>query len=117
MFERLSESFDCELTIHSDRLVPVETAESEPIVGAVLQALPESKPAGSPAMSDMVFLADVPCVKIGPGSPSRSHTPDEYVTTDELAAGASAYGRIIRTYFDIAGKANEASTGRERIDA
>ena len=97
--------------------MPVETAESEPIVRAVLRALPDSQPAGSPAMSDMVFLADVPCVKIGPGSPSRSHTPDEYVTADELAAGASAYGRIIRAYFDIAGKANDESTGRARIDA
>ena len=117
LFERLSESFDCELTVHSDRLVAVETAESEPIVGAVLRALPDAKPAGSPAMSDMVFLADVPCVKIGPGSPSRSHTPDEYVTADELAAGASAYERIIQAYFDIQGRAADASTDRERIDA
>lgn len=87
------------LHIHSERLVPVETCPETPIVQAVLRALPGSRLAGSPAMSDMVFLAGVPAVKIGPGDTRRSHTPDEYVTVDELSAGMAAYERIVCEYF------------------
>ena len=117
LFERLSRFLDCELAMHSDRLVPVETPKSQPIVRAVLKALPAVEPAGSPAMSDMVFLADVPCVKIGPGDPHRSHTPNEYITVDELTAGAAAYERIIQAYFDIARQPVDAKASQERIDA
>jgi hypothetical protein len=46
-------------------------------------------------------------VKIGPGQPNRSHTPDEYILLDELRDGAAAYERIVQEYFrvknDVAG--------------
>ncbi|MEW6249284.1 MAG: M20/M25/M40 family metallo-hydrolase [Planctomycetota bacterium] len=93
-----------ELNVHSDRLVSVETPDSTPIVQAVIRALGgDVRPAGSPAMSDMVFLAGTPAVKIGPGDSARSHTPDEFITLDELTAGAAAYERIIREYFNRSG--------------
>ncbi len=103
---------EIELHVHSDRLVPVETPESAPIVQAALRALTDCgigfkpvphtiAPAGSPAMSDMVFLAGTPAVKIGPGESPRSHTPDEYISVDELVAGAAAYERIAREYFAL----------------
>lgn len=96
---RLRELLRSEVHVHSDRLVPVQTAESEPVVQAVLRALPGTRPAGSATMSDMVTLRGVPCVKIGPGESARSHTPDEYVRAEELEAGAAAYGRMVREYF------------------
>lgn len=96
---RLSDALRSELDIHSDRLVSVETNVEERIVQAALRAIPGVRPAGSRAMSDMVFLSDVPAVKIGPGDSNRSHTPDEYITEDELRAGAATYERIIREYF------------------
>lgn len=96
---RLSDALQSEVHIHSDRLGSVETNVEERIVRAALRAIPGAKPAGSRAMSDMVFLSDVPAVKIGPGDSNRSHTPDEYITEDELKAGAAAYERIIREYF------------------
>jgi acetylornithine deacetylase len=99
LFERLSAFLNCELEIHSDRLVPVETNVEEPIVRAALRALPDVRPAGSPAMSDMVFLRDLPALKIGPGDSRRSHTPDEFITLEELQSGAAVYERIIREYF------------------
>lgn len=97
--ERLRRVLECELHIRSERLVPVSTDTSQPIVQAVLRALPGSQPSGSPAMSDMVFLAGTPAVKIGPGQSPRSHTPDEYLLVDELHAGAAAYERIAREFF------------------
>lgn len=99
LFERLSRHLSSELHVHSQRLVPIQTDERERIVQAVLRALPGQRPAGSPAMSDMVWLAGVPAVKIGPGSSPRSHTAGEYILESELAAGAAAYWRIVAEYF------------------
>ncbi|MFO0839274.1 MAG: M20/M25/M40 family metallo-hydrolase [Phycisphaerae bacterium] len=96
---RLRAHLRSEIAVHSERLVPVSTPEEAAIVRAVLRALPGARPAGSPAMSDMVFLAGIPSVKIGPGQSPRSHTPDEFILLDELSAGAAAYERIAREFF------------------
>ena len=100
LFERLRAFLKCDLAIHSERLTPVETAGDAPIARAASRAS-DKPPAGSPAMSDMVFLSGIPSVKIGPGVSSRSHTPDEYVLPEELHAGAAVYERIARAYFTI----------------
>ena len=99
LYERLRATMRSELHVRSERLVPVETSVDEPIVSAVERALPGARPGGSPAMSDMVFLAGIPSVKIGPGQSARSHTPDEFITAQELADGAAAYERIVGEYF------------------
>jgi acetylornithine deacetylase len=99
LYRRLRDYLQSDLRVHSDRLVPVETDRAAAIVQAALRALPGAEPGGSPAMSDMVFLAGVPSVKSGPGQPSRSHTADEYILLDELRDGAAAYERIVQEYF------------------
>lgn len=101
LLERLRPQLVSDLRVHSDRLVPVATAPDERIVRAALRALPGAAPAGSPTTSDMVFLAGVPTVKIGPGDSSRSHCADEYLLADELTAGAAAYERIVRAFFEL----------------
>lgn len=101
LFERLRAALRSELSVHSKRLAPVETNVEAPIVRAALRALPGAAPSGSPAMSDMVFLAGTPAVKIGPGASPRSHTPNEFLMVDELSAGAVAYVRIAREFFRI----------------
>jgi len=98
---RLARHLQCELHVHSDRLQPIETDAREPIVAAVRAALPGCVPSGSPAMSDMVYLAGVPAVKVGPGESRRSHTPDEWIGTDELERGAAGYERAAQAYFDL----------------
>jgi acetylornithine deacetylase len=103
LFERLRAALRSELHVHSDRLVPVETSVETAIVRAACRARPGVPPAGSPAMSDMVFLAGVPAVKLGPGQSARSHTPDEFITADELAHGAATYTQIVREYFALMG--------------
>lgn len=100
---RLRAFLRCEVDVHSERLIPVQTDPTESIVQAVLRALPGARPSGSPTMSDMVFLAGLPAVKIGPGESARSHTPDEFITAAELGAGAAAYERIALEYFTAQG--------------
>ncbi|MCC7290528.1 MAG: M20/M25/M40 family metallo-hydrolase [Phycisphaerales bacterium] len=97
--ERLRAALKSEVHIHSDRLVPIETAAGAVIVEAVRDAILGAIPTGSPAMSDMVFLSGIPCVKIGPGEPQRSHTADEFILENELKAGVEAYASIVRRYF------------------
>lgn len=112
LFERLRAALRSELRIHSQRLVPVETPADAAIVQAVQRALPGARPAGSPAMSDMVFLRGVPAVKIGPGDTQRSHTPDEYVLESEIRQATVGYERIVREYFDVAGRGQLPAAGR-----
>lgn len=95
--ERVRATLQCEVNVYSERLVPIDTSDDEPVVVAAVSASGVS-PAGSATMSDMVFLHGVPSVKIGPGESSRSHTPDEFVFTNELARGAEVYERLIREY-------------------
>ena len=96
---RVQAALRSEVHVRSKRLVPTSTDDAQPIVQAILRALPGARPGGSPAMSDMVFLASTPAVKIGPGHSPRSHTPDEFILESELIAGAAAYERIAREYF------------------
>jgi acetylornithine deacetylase len=108
--ERLRAQLPCEVHVHSDRMIPVQTDPGAAIVRAVCRAVPHRDPQGSATMSDMVTLAGIPSVKIGPGQSVRSHTPDEYVTIEELVAGAAAYERICRAYFE----GNETMEARSR---
>lgn len=110
--ERVRAALRSEVHVHSERLAPVETDSNAVIVRAVRAALPTAQPEGSPAMSDMVFLAGIPTVKVGPGASARSHTPDEYVTEAELRAGAEAYGRIARAYFNEMSSMNSGSRAK-----
>jgi len=48
----------------------------------------------SPTTSDMALMP-FPTLKIGPGDSARSHTADEYVLQDEVAAGIEGYIDII----------------------
>lgn len=86
--------------VRSQRLQSVETDAAHPIVRAALAANPAGKPYGSPTLSDWVFLKGIPAVKCGPGDSKRSHTPDEYVTADELRAGADFYAKLIEEYLE-----------------
>jgi acetylornithine deacetylase len=104
LYERLRAAFRSELCVHSERLVPVETASDAAIVRAACRARPGVSPAGSAAMSDMVFLAGVPAVKLGPGQSARSHTPDEFITADELEQGFATYLQVVREYFALTGE-------------
>ena len=90
---------ESDITVRSDRIVPLSTPMDTNIVEACLGALPGSTPIGSPTASDWLYLRDVPTVKIGPGSSERSHTPDEHVEIAEIGRAVRVYKDIIKEYF------------------
>lgn len=100
LVREIQAAVESRIEVHSDRLVPVETAADARIVRAVLRAVPGAEPAGSPTVSDWVFLRDLPVVKFGPGDSSLSHTADEHMPLDSLEAGVDAYRRVIEAYFE-----------------
>ncbi len=53
-----------------------------------------AEPFVSPTTSDMALMP-FPTLKIGPGDSARSHTADEYVCLDEVAAGVEGYIGLI----------------------
>jgi acetylornithine deacetylase len=87
-----------EAELVSKRLEPRETARDARVVRAARKARPGARVYGSTTMSDMVFLKDVPAVKVGPGRSERSHTPDEFVRESEILEGRRFYVDLIRHY-------------------
>ena len=97
--QRVRDLVESEVTVHSDRIIPVATSQNECIVQACLAALPGASPQGSPTASDWIHLADVPTVKIGPGASEASHTPDEHVRISEVVRAVDVYRRIIKSFY------------------
>jgi acetylornithine deacetylase len=97
-FQRLLES---EVAIYSKRYLPKGTEPGHPIVRAALKAAGKAGPVGSGTTSDWAFLGDLPAVKAGPGDTFRSHTPNEYITLQELEAGAAFYASLATTFFKL----------------
>lgn len=101
MIDILEDYLDAEVEVHSRRIIPVATDPEEAIVRACRKAVPRAEPFGSPTASDWIFLPDVPTVKIGPGSSSRSHTAEEHIELTEIERAVDVYKSIIRNYYDI----------------
>ena len=93
--ERLRAAVSGELRVVSDRLRPCEIAPDHPLVAAALRARPQARTYGSRGLSDLVFFAGIPGIKVGPGSSERSHTPDEYVLESEVIEGAQFYEKVV----------------------
>lgn len=87
-----------EVEVRSKRIQSVDTPVGHRVVQAALAANPSAEPFGSPTVSDWAFLKGIPTVKVGPGDSRRSHTPDEYLTINELEKGVEFYETLIRKY-------------------
>ncbi|NNE69491.1 MAG: M20/M25/M40 family metallo-hydrolase [Rhodothermales bacterium] len=98
LVEEIRALVESDVAIHSDRLIPVDTAPDQRIVQAAVAAS-GGTPFGSPTVSDWIFLSDVPTVKMGPGSSNLSHTPDERIHLDELDKAVQVYRNTILQYF------------------
>ncbi len=92
---RLAAVVEGELLVLSDRFRPVSTPASGALVRAALRARPGARTYGSATLSDLVFFAGVPALKVGPGVSERSHRPDEFVHAGEIVEGAAFYGRLL----------------------
>ncbi len=83
-----------DVEIKSDRLHPIETGANHRLVVAALKAANREEAIASNTMSDMALLQGVPAIKCGPGETSRSHTPDEFITSAELLQGVAFYSQL-----------------------
>lgn len=100
VIRRVSAHLESEVHVHSSRIGPVSTSESERIVQSCLAAIPSAVPFMSDTASDWLFLADIPTVKIGPGASERSHTADERILIFEVHEAVDQFKRIVRHFFD-----------------
>jgi len=91
---RLRAALRSEVVIVSERLVPCQTPPASRLLAAARRARPAGKRFGSPTCSDWVFLKDVDVVKCGPGDTRLSHTPDEWVSLDEVRAARAFYAAV-----------------------
>jgi acetylornithine deacetylase len=98
---RFQSQLESEVAIHSQRYLPKGTDPAHPIVRAALQAAGKAGPVGSGTTSDWAFLGDLPAVKVGPGDTFRSHSPNEYLTLQELEAGAAFYAALVPVFFKL----------------
>ncbi len=91
-----------EVHVHSQRLDPVLTSRSQPIVKAARAAHPSGRPGALLGTSDLVFCAKrgIPGVILGPGFPKLSHAPDEYVTDAQMNRAAALYPKIVDAYLE-----------------
>lgn len=80
--------------VRSARLRAVETSADHPLVLEALACAGRVQAIGSNALSDMALLSAVPAVKCGPGETVRSHTPNEWITRDELQRGVRFYREL-----------------------
>lgn len=89
----IQSSVSSQLQARSFRLRSTMIDMNHPIVSAGKKlGLPHY---GSPTTSDKALMP-FPALKIGPGDSSRSHTANEYILLDEIAAGIKGYINLIK---------------------
>lgn len=99
IIDTLKNHLPCDVHTLSDRFVATQTDPNSVIAKSCLNH--SKKPFfGSPTASDWVFLADIPCIKIGPGDSTKSHTADEHIEISQLEAAVPLYKSIIHDYFE-----------------
>ncbi len=81
-----------ECKAHSFRLKSSRIAPEHPIVQRCIAL--GMKPFGSPTLSDQALM-NFPSLKLGPGQSSRSHSADEFITTDEISTAISTYVKLL----------------------
>jgi acetylornithine deacetylase len=99
--EAALEGHEVEITFPLIAVSPMEVPEDHPAAKACLEAAAaagvESAPAYANYCTDAAFYqpAGVTAVVFGPGSISRAHTRDEYISLQDLENGVKAYKAII----------------------
>lgn len=78
----------CLITARSTRLNSSKIELNHPIVQRMITL--GAIPFGSPTLSDQALMP-FQSIKLGPGSSSRSHTADEYITTSEIRKAIHTY--------------------------
>ena len=95
---RIREATRADIEVVSQRFLPCETPPGSAVLEAIRRVRPWCVPFGSPTASDWVFLRDLDAVKLGPGDSRLSHTSEERISIDEVAAAAKMYAAIAREW-------------------
>ena len=76
---------------------PLDIPLDSPIV-SLLKEILGTEPVGAPYYTEAVSYskAGVPTVICGPGSIDQAHTPDEYISLEQIDHGVEAYKELIR---------------------
>lgn len=91
------ETFSAEV-VNARANVPLEVSEDNEIVRILMDIL-NTEPIGAPYYTEAVDYtqAGIPTVICGPGNIDQAHTPNEYITLDQLDYGVKAFKQLIRT--------------------
>lgn len=92
ILDEIGQNVHCEVKARSTRLSSSRIDPDHPLVRKLV-ALGRT-PYGSPTLSDQALMS-FPSLKLGPGESARSHTADEYITTDELRAALRLYHELL----------------------
>lgn len=76
---------------------PMELPEDHPWLSRLCKLMPDLTLTGAPWFSDATHLAaaGLPSICLGPGSIRQAHTADEFITVEDLEAGASWFSTLI----------------------
>lgn len=76
---------------------PMEVAADHPWLQRLQTIHPESELVGAPWFSDAAHLNDggIPAICLGPGSIHQAHTKDEFISLEDLEAGARFFTELI----------------------
>ncbi len=88
------DNVSCTVEPRSLRLNSSAIAHNHPIVKAAKALMIPTY--GSPTTSDQAVI-HLPSVKMGPGDSARSHTPNEYILTEEINNGIEGYIKLLST--------------------
>jgi acetylornithine deacetylase/succinyl-diaminopimelate desuccinylase len=90
--------------------VPMETSPNDPLVRVVKESI-ETITGNPPKLTTrrgwtdaaiLNYYGKIPTVVYGPGDIARSHTPDEYITVEELIDGFKTYSLIAMRFCGLA---------------
>jgi acetylornithine deacetylase/succinyl-diaminopimelate desuccinylase-like protein len=87
-----------EIEVMKKRYVPVETADSEPIVQAALAATDTQDTTSLGGVSDLFFVRDIPAIVLGPGLSTQSHQADEWVEESQVQHAKQVYTDLVQRY-------------------
>lgn len=100
VLEDIRERVECTVKPRSMRLRPSSIPLNHPIVQ--IAAGMNITCYGSPTMSDQSLLPPgIASVKIGPGDSARSHTPNEYIGTDEITHGIATTIELCERFLGV----------------
>ena len=99
IIQKLSEkdpTFKAEIIDHRAS-IPLDVPLDSPVV-MMLKDILGSEPVGAPYYTEAVSYtkAGIPTVICGPGSIDQAHTPDEYISLEQMEQGVETYKELIK---------------------